>query len=94
MCCDDGWHWVSVSVRGDKKSNYECRGGTREWWGSKDSEKRQSPPALRHLPPLLHRLREAVEDTHTPCTQSYKRTHNQVIYAFTAAIMIIKHTDR
>ncbi len=43
MCCDDGWHWVSVSVRGDKKSNYECRGGTREWWGSKDSEKRIGP---------------------------------------------------
>ncbi|XP_044061138.1 sodium/potassium/calcium exchanger 3-like isoform X3 [Siniperca chuatsi] len=38
-----------------------------------------SHSALRHLPPLLHRLREAVEDTHTPYAESYKRTHKQVV---------------
>ena len=40
MCCNDGWCWVSVSARGDKKSNYECRGGTRECGGA-ETEKRE-----------------------------------------------------
>lgn len=40
MCCNDGWRRVSVSVRGDKKSNYECRGGTGERGGAK-TEKRE-----------------------------------------------------
>lgn len=35
VCCNDWWCWRSVSARGDKKSNYECREGTRECRGAK-----------------------------------------------------------
>lgn len=35
MYCHDGWCQGSVTARGDKKSNYECRGGTRECRGAK-----------------------------------------------------------
>lgn len=39
MCCSDGWRWVSVSARGDKKCYYECQGGTRGVGG--ETEKRE-----------------------------------------------------
>lgn len=40
MCRNDGWHWVSLSGRGDKKSNNEWWGGTRAWGGA-ETEKRE-----------------------------------------------------
>lgn len=53
------------------------------------------PYALRHLPPLLRRLREAVEDTHVyalPTSQIHiDRTHKQVFSTFTAAIVNQKY---
>lgn len=39
MCCNDGWCGVSVSARGDKESNYECWGGTRECGGAKTGKR-------------------------------------------------------